>query len=76
MGSADSSIDALEASLRSSLRTIQPDPVFVGHLHERLIARPVGPSMEARAPSLPLFALLGATLMGLLFIWLYRRSRD
>jgi len=75
VGPAASSMEAFEDSLRSSLYPVQPDPVFVGHLHQQLTNRSPGPAVEMRTPNLPLFALVGAAAMGLLFAWLYRRSR-
>jgi hypothetical protein len=67
--------DNLENQLKLSLKRIQPNPEFVGHLHNRLTT-PVAMTIERRQnAALGLFLIAFSLLSGVFLIWLLRQFR-
>ncbi len=65
----------LENQLKLSLRPVQPNPEFVGHLQSRLTT-PVLMTLERREnAALGLLVIAFALMSGLLLVWLLRHLR-
>ncbi len=65
----------LENQLKRSLRRVEPNPDFVGHLHNRLTT-PVEMTIERRQNAGFFLLLLAFSLMsGVLLVWLLRQFR-
>jgi hypothetical protein len=65
----------LENQLKHSLRRIEPDPAFVGHLHNRLLT-PAEMTIERRHnTALGLLVLAFSLVSSILIIWLLRQLR-
>lgn len=65
----------LENQLKRSLRPVNPNPEFVGHLHTRLTT-PVELTIERRQnAALGLFFVAFSLLSGVFLIWLLRQLR-
>lgn len=68
-------VDELERQLMQSLRKVEPNPVFVDHLHTRL-TDPSRPSIERRQSlGVSLFLVAASLISGILLIWLMRLYR-
>ncbi len=66
---------SLENQLKRSLRRIEPDPEFVGHLHNRLTT-PTEMTIERRQNTAFGLLLLAISLLsGIFVIWLLRQLR-
>jgi hypothetical protein len=65
----------LENQLKRSLRRVEPNPEFVGHLHNRLTT-PVEMTIERRQNAGFFLLLMAFSLMsGVLLVWLLRQLR-
>ncbi len=65
----------LENQLKRSLRRVEPNPDFVGHLHNRLTT-PVEMTIERRQNAGFFLLLLAFSMMsGILLFWLLRQFR-
>ncbi len=65
----------LENQLKRSLRPVEPNPEFVGHLHSRLVT-PVEMTIERRQnAALGLFLVALSLMSGVFLIWLMRQFR-
>ncbi len=73
-GAADAET-ALEDQLKRSLRRVQPDPDFVGHLHTRLTTPPAMIIERRQDAALGLILLALSLLSGLFLVWLLRQLR-
>lgn len=68
-------VERLESQLQRSLRPVQPDPRFVGHLQNRL-SEPALLVIERRHNTALSMMLLAASLLGgFALIWLLRQNR-
>ncbi len=73
--SSPDAVNNLENQLKLSLRPVQPNPEFAGHLHSRLTT-PVLMTLERREnAALGLLVVAFALLSGLLLVWLVRHLR-
>ncbi len=67
--------DNLENQLKRSLRRVEPNPEFVGHLHNRLTT-PVEMTIERRQNAGFFLLLMAFSLMSsVLLIWFLRQLR-
>jgi hypothetical protein len=65
----------LENQLKRSLRPVNPNPEFVGHLHNRLTS-PVVMTIERRQnTALGLFLVAFSLMSGVFLVWLLRQFR-
>ena len=75
MTSTAESILEIERKLQDTLRPIQPDPVFIGELNERLIT-PDRVILEVQPARWRGAVLLSIGLAaGLILIWFFQRGR-
>lgn len=69
-------VERLENQLQRSLRPVQPDPIFIGHLHNRLQS-PSDLIIERRQNTALGMILLAASLLsGFVLIFLLRQNRS
>lgn len=73
--SAPDAETALEDQLKRSLRRVQPNPDFVGHLHTRLTTPPAMTIERRQDAALGLMLLALSLLSGLFLVWLLGQLR-
>ncbi len=67
--------DSLENQLKLSLRRVQPNPDFVGHLQTRLTTQPMMTIERRQSAAFGLLLLAFSLLSGIFVIWLLRQLR-
>ncbi len=65
----------LENQLKHSLRPVQPNPEFVGHLHTRLTSPPAMTIERRQNAALSLLLLAFSLMSGVFLVWLLRQFR-
>ena len=65
----------LENQLKHSLRRVQPNPDFVGHLHTRLTTQPIMTIERRQNTALALLLLAFSLMSGVFIFWVLRQFR-